>query len=113
MIVRADLPYTSSPRFKGGDGEVLLKDLTAGKKPANVRVFNEMVLQKDCSIGFHAHTDDSEIIYILEGEGEYLEGDKASPVRAGDTLLCYAGESHSLRNAGERPLKYLAVIILS
>ena len=80
MIVRADLPYNVTPHFKGGEGEVLLKDLTAGKKPANVRVFNEMVLRQGCSIGYHAHTDDCEIIYILEGEGVYLDGDEKKQV---------------------------------
>lgn len=111
MIVRADLPYTVSPQFKGGDGEVLLKDLTTGKKPANVRVFNEMVLNQGCSIGFHTHTEDSEIIYVLEGEGICSEGGRESRVGQGDTLVCYAGESHSLRNECERPFRYLAVII--
>ena len=90
---------------------MLLKDLTAGKKPANVRVFNEMVLRQGCSIGYHAHTDDCEIIYVLEGEGVYLDGDEKKQVFAGDTLICYAGESHSLSNEREQPLKYLAVIV--
>ena len=46
-----------------------------------------------------------------EGEGVDLDGDEKKQVFAGDTLLCYAGESHSLSNEREQPLKYLAVIV--
>ena len=106
-----DLSVRIEEHFKGGDGEVFVKDLTAGKKPANVRICNEMVLLKNCSIGYHTHEGDSEIIYILSGEGLYRDGAQESRVRAGDTLICCGGESHSLRNERKQPLKYLAFIV--
>ena len=112
MVNRGEnLSVHITEHFKGGDGVVFIKDLTAGKKPANVRVCNEMVLLKNSSIGFHRHEGDSEIIYILEGEGLYRDGEQDMIVRAGDTLICCSGESHSLRNELEQPLKYLAFIV--
>ena len=35
------------------------------------RMFNEIVLEKDCGIGFHVHEGDGEIFLILSGEAEY------------------------------------------
>ena len=58
----ADLPVARSENFKGGEGHVLMKDLSCGKKPANFKVCCEMVLEKGCSIGFHVHEGDGEII---------------------------------------------------
>ena len=112
MVNRGEnLPVKFVEHFRGGDGETIVKDLTAGKKPANVRVCSEMVLMKGCSIGRHGHSDDSEIIYILGGEGVYDDNGTVVSVRAGDTLVCFAGEEHSLRNEKDDPLRYLAMIV--
>ena len=112
MINRGEnLPVCFAEHFRGGDGETIVKDLTAGKKPANVRVCSEMILMKGCSIGRHVHGDDSEIIYILGGEGVYDDNGTVVCVRAGDTFICYAGEGHSLRNEKDEPLRYLALIV--
>lgn len=112
MVNRSgELQQTVTPRFRGGEGYARLCDLTAGKKPQNVRVFSEMTLEKGCSIGAHTHTDDSEVIYILRGRGVYEDNGAAVAVGAGDTLIAYAGDSHSLRNESDEPLTYLAVIV--
>lgn len=106
-----NVPVAISEHFRGGEGEVWLKDLTCGRKPPNVKVFSEMTLHKGCSVGYHTHTGDSEIIYILSGEGISREGEEEHFVRAGDTLVCLSGQSHSLRNEREEPLRYIAAII--
>ena len=112
MVNRGEnLPVRFVSHFRGGEGDTAFKDLTAGKKPANVRVCSEMLLLRGCSIGSHAHSDDSEIIYILGGEGVYDDNGTEVPVRAGDALVCFAGERHSLRNEREEPLRYLALIV--
>ncbi len=107
----ADLPVSRSENFKGGEGHVLMKDLSCGKKPANFKVCCEMVLEKGCSIGFHVHEGDSEIICILEGEGICTDGGADVPVRAGDAIVCREGEGHALRNECDRPLRYFAFVV--
>ncbi len=112
MVNRGEnVPVRIAEHFRGGEGEVWNKDLTCGRKPANVKVFSEMTLHRGCSIGPHTHEGDSEIIYILSGEGMYRDGAAEVRVRAGDTLICYEGESHALRNEREEPLRYIAAII--
>ena len=59
-----NVPVAVSEHFRGGEGEVWLKDLTCGRKPPNVKVFSEMTLHKGCSVGYHTHAGDSEIIYV-------------------------------------------------
>ena len=71
----------------------------------------EMVLEKGCSIGFHVHEGDSEIICILEGEGICTDGGADVPVRAGDAIVCREGEAHALRNECDRPLRYFAFVV--
>ena len=47
-----NVPVAVSEHFRGGEGEVWLKDLTCGRKPPNVKVFSEMTLHKGCSVGY-------------------------------------------------------------
>lgn len=108
---KGSLPESVAEHFRGGEGAVRLIDLAAGNKPANVRVCNEMVLEKGCSIGYHTHEGDSEIIYILSGSGICNDNGLDVCVGAGDTLIAYDGDAHSLRNEGDVPLRYLAVIV--
>lgn len=112
MVNRSEnMPVRIEEKFRGGDGEVLIKDLTAGRKPGSVRDCNEMVIFRGCSVGFHTHYGVGEIIYILHGEGVYTDGDAETHVRAGDTLVCLDGEGHAIRNEREEPLKFLAFIV--
>ena len=53
--------------------------------------------------GRHFHSDTEECIYVLSGEG-CTESD---PLRAGDTILIPAGETHVTRNTGSEPLVLL------
>ncbi len=108
---KKEIPVSIAEHFRGGDGAVALKDLTAGHRPANVKVCSEMVLQKGCSIGSHAHEGDSEIIYVLDGEGVYDDNGTQTAVAAGDVLVCFNGERHSLRNEKDAPLRYIALIV--
>ncbi|MFN5853403.1 MAG: cupin domain-containing protein [Pirellulaceae bacterium] len=57
----------------------------------------------------HHHPYEHEI-YILEGEGEAWEGDRAHPMKAGDVLLVTPDEVHQFRNTGSTVLKMLCLI---
>ena len=49
---------------------------------------------------------------MLAGTGEYRYGDKAYPIRAGDSLAAPAGDrstAHQIINTGNVPLRYLGV----
>lgn len=112
MVNRSEnMPVRIEENFRGGTGEVIIKDLTAGKKPGSVRDCNEMTLFRGCSVGFHSHNGVGEVIYVLYGEGVYSDGEAETHVRAGDALVCFDGEGHAIRNEREAPLKILAFIV--
>ncbi len=59
----------------------------------------------------HWHSDEDELIYVLEGEITLLEGEAESTLHAGDAATFKAGEpvGHSLWNQGNSPVRVLVV----
>ena len=97
----------AKPNFKGGDKEYNVKMFnTDGNKVMRGR------LVPGASIGYHTHTEDQEVIYILEGEGSLVdsEGNVISKVLPGQATLCPKGESHSLVNKSDKDLLFFAVV---
>ncbi|WP_341501477.1 cupin domain-containing protein [Gallaecimonas sp. GXIMD4217] len=60
---------------------------------------------------FHAHLNNEEMFFILEGQGSLRLGDEEHQLEAGDFAACPAGPdgAHQIINTGERELVYLAV----
>lgn len=97
----------AKPNFKGGEKEYNVKMFnTDGNKVMRGR------LVPGASIGYHTHTEDQEVIYILEGEGSLVdsEGNVISKVLPGQATLCPKGESHSLVNKSDKDLLFFAVV---
>ena len=59
----------------------------------------------------HAHRNNDELFFVLEGAGEVRIGDETRPIRAGDFigLPADSGKAHQIRNSGDIPLKVLAL----
>ena len=105
MIKFENIAESKIENFNGGDGVF------------RAHIFNDQKnkilkgrLDKGCSIGLHCHETSSEIIYILEGEGEVLYDGATERLIAGDCHYCEKGKEHSLRCAGEEPLIFFAVV---
>ena len=97
----------AKPNFKGGEKEYNVKMFnTDGNKVMRGH------LVPGASIGYHTHTEDQEVIYILEGEGSLVdsEGNVISKVLPGQATLCPKGESHSLVNKSDKDLLFFAVV---
>ncbi len=97
--------------LQGGEGMLILKNLLK-VKPVNVTMFSEVTLPPNTSIGEHLHENESEIYYILEGQGLYSDNGKKIPVDSGDVTVCNSGNSHALFNNGTSNLKLLAIIVI-
>jgi mannose-6-phosphate isomerase-like protein (cupin superfamily) len=94
-----------------------LSSFNGGEGVFRANIFNDGLnkilkgrLDKGCTIGLHCHDTSSEIIYILEGEGEVLYEGEIIPLKAGDCHYCKKGDCHSLRNFGDKPLIFFAVV---
>ncbi len=57
----------------------------------------------------HKHSLHSEHIYILDGAGEMLVGDKTFKIKRGDILFVPKNTIHSLKVASAIPVKVLSV----
>jgi quercetin dioxygenase-like cupin family protein len=57
----------------------------------------------------HSHPYEHEV-YILEGSGVILEGDKEHPFTAGDVIYVAPDEVHQFRNQGAAALKFLCLV---
>ena len=93
------------PGFKGGEGEFLPKMI--------VDELNKIIygrLEPGSSIGYHTHETDSEIIYILEGNGKCLYDDGEERLTAGDCHYCPKGHAHSLINDSLSDFIFFAVV---
>jgi mannose-6-phosphate isomerase-like protein (cupin superfamily) len=58
----------------------------------------------NATIGEHAHADDEEIYFVLEGRGTIILDGKRFPIGPGDLAVTSAGHSHGLVN-GPAPMR--------
>lgn len=66
----------------GGKGHVIIKRIL-GEKELNgkCRMYAQVTIEPDCSLGFHMHHGESETYYILKGKGIYDDNGVARPVQ--------------------------------
>lgn len=100
-----DIPLQRLDNFKGGD---MYMD-THMFVDDHCRIMRS-TLVPGASIGMHTHTDSSEMIYILSGEGTVICDGVDEVIPAGCCHYCPKGSSHTLINHGEAPLDFFAVV---
>ena len=99
--------------MRGGDGEVILEHIAKTELPVNVRLMAKITLNKNCSIGYHVHENETEIFHFISGNGIVSDNGTEKAVKCGDTLVTPSGCGHSVRNDNDEPLIIFASIILS
>ena len=57
----------------------------------------------------HQHPYEHEV-FVLEGSGVVLEGDREHRLEAGNVVYVAPNEVHQFRNTGDRPLKFLCLV---
>ena len=79
-----------------------------GSRAVTLRLVEIAVPQPgDKPRGRHFHSDTEECIYVLSGRGRTESDSGEHALKAGDTLLIPAGETHVTRNTGSEPLMLL------
>ncbi|MDR2933465.1 MAG: cupin domain-containing protein [Oscillospiraceae bacterium] len=98
----------------GGNGEIILRHKFEREDMfGKSRLCAELVVEPGCSIGEHAHVEDMEIFYMLEGTLVSVAKDGSeTPFSKGDCMLTGGGDFHSLRNDSGKTAVMLAVIAL-
>lgn len=106
----ADVPPEERHRIREGEGRALLRPYLRKGEMAGVDFVSLVTLDPGASIGRHPHPAEEEFYLVLEGRGQATLDGEAFPVGPGDAFLCRASHSHGLRNTGEGPLTFLAVL---
>jgi len=74
--------------------------------------FSELVvisIPPSGELGEGAHDDTDVIMFVVEGKGEVIFGDRKEIANKHDAILVTAGRLHNLRNIGHHDLKLFAV----
>jgi mannose-6-phosphate isomerase-like protein (cupin superfamily) len=114
MIIRnEEMKNEVRDAMRGGPGSVALHHIVPKEAlPAKSRLFALNTLQKGCGIGSHAHANETEVYFVLQGEGVLFDNGERKTLRKGDCNVCGGGATHSITNEKDEPLVFIAVIIL-
>lgn len=99
MIITEKKVDIALNRF-GGNGEVIIEHyITESMLNDSVVMYAKVILKPGCSLGYHAHTGNTETIVVLSGNAEYNDDGEPMTLKPGDTVHCLEGHSHSIGNA--------------
>lgn len=93
----------------GGAGRFLRFPLYAEEAAPPFTVIAETEMAPGARVGLHTQPDQQELLYILQGNGQFEMDGVLSQVGTGDALLARAGVNFGLTNTGDYPLRYLVV----
>ena len=113
MIRRAsDIRQEVRTKARNGNGQVYFNHLLESEEYLNKgRLFGKIVIPPQASIGYHTHTDEMEIFYILEGQATVYQDANTYMLNPGDVMITRAGESHCVENNLSKDLIYVALIL--
>lgn len=95
------------------DGYITVRSLTNSVEELNGkgRVFAHTTVAPHSGIGYHVHTGDTEIYYVLSGKAEYNDNGTITTIEAGDVTFTPSGCGHGINNTSDEPLDIIALII--
>jgi mannose-6-phosphate isomerase-like protein (cupin superfamily) len=98
-------------KMRDGEGVVQIRHLVDTANEKHTRMLGEITLAPGCSIGYHQHDNETEYYFIISGSGAVNDNGTEVQVNAGDSVTTGNGASHSIKNTGNSPLIFHAVII--
>ncbi len=99
------MDFDKKTEFLGGRGNFYIKSY---RDNSNNIMFD--CLESGASIGYHKHETNSEIIYIVKGNGKVLYDNAEEKVKEGQCHYCPKGHFHSLINDSADKLFFFAVV---
>ena len=111
VIYRNEMKSEDKERMRDGEGTTRLLYLLDAASEKNARMFAEVTLNPNCSIGYHRHDSETEYYFILSGTGTVNDDGKEVQVKQGDSVITGNGASHGIKNTGSVPLVFHAVIV--
>ena len=98
--------------IRNGVGEILMVNKFGPDETDNrCKMVAELNLEPGQCTGLHAHTDDVELFYILEGEAVFIEDGEEDVLHPGDCTATSRGSKHQIINRSDKLAKVLAMVI--
>lgn len=76
-----------------------------------IRLFSLVQVKPNEEVQYHMHIGESEIYFILSGQGIYNDNGNNVEVVPGMVTLTPSGQGHSIKNTGNEMLVFIALII--
>ena len=111
LIKHSELKSEFKENMREGKGTIELRSPDSVLLPPHCRLFAEIVIEPNTSIGLHEHSGETEIYYMLEGELRANDDGKEVVFKPGDVLFTGGGAKHSVENAGPGVARMVAIII--
>ena len=111
VIHRNEMKGEDKEKMRDGEGIIHLTYLVDNNSQKNARMFAEITLNPECSIGYHQHDTETEYYFILSGTGTVNDDGKEVEVKQGDSIITGNGAFHSIKNTGSVPLVFHAIIV--
>jgi len=111
IIHRSEMKVEDHEQLRGGEGITRFTHYVDGSTQKNARLFAETILEPGCSVGYHPHDSETEYYFIISGTGMVNDDGKEVEVKQGDVVITGNGASHSIKNAGNVPLVFIAIIV--
>lgn len=92
-------------KFRGGEGELITRNYIDSENKIMMSR-----LKPGASSGYHKHEGNSEIVFIISGNGHFRYDDTTEYFKAGDVHYCPMGHSHAMFNDGDEDLVYFAIV---
>ena len=84
--------------------------LTPGAETKHLKAFLVTVDPQKEGKRVDYHNEGQEFIYVLEGKVEMMVGEEKNVLAKGQSLHFNSAISHKLRNLGDKPARFIAVI---
>ena len=96
-----------------GEGAIEIRHIVEAEDHSNrhLKTMARVTVKPGDAVGYHTHEGKTEIIYILEGRALYNDGTERI-LEPGDAAIVSEKDGQSIRCADDRPMTYLAVILL-
>lgn len=91
-----------------GTGSILFREVfSKADFKSSLEHVHETVVEPHSTIGYHLHSGNEEIYYILEGEGVMTVNNEVIKIVAGDAIITHSGDWHGLVNESNAKIKLL------
>jgi len=98
--------------LRGGVGDITMINFMDEQEARGAgRMFAKLIVDPGNSIGLHTNEENMEAYYILSGKGVVSDDGKEVTLEPGDCHICPDGHSHSMKNVGDVPLEFIAIVL--